>query len=113
MIKNKKKASRKVKHAWKYQFPEVEEELYREYKKLFKQDRELKKNYNTEWFGLPNWRWLVSVVSEPAGGANIAHTNKIVENHKAGVMPQWLLADPTGWEVSHVLNKGATAKDWA
>ena len=56
----------------------------------------MKKNYNTEWFGLPNWRWLVSVVSEPAGGANIAHTNKIVENHKAGVMPQWLLADPTG-----------------
>ena len=74
----------------------MEEELYREYKKLFKQDQELKKNYNTEWFGLPNWRWLVSVVSEPAGGANIAHTNKIVENHKAGVMPQWLLADPTG-----------------
>ena len=38
MIKNKKKASRKVKHAWKYQFPEMEEELYREYKKLFEQE---------------------------------------------------------------------------
>ena len=27
------------------------------------------------------------MVSEPAGGANMAQANKIVENYKAGVMP--------------------------
>ena len=41
-IKNSKKASKRVKHARRCQFPEMEEELYREYKKLRKQGYKVK-----------------------------------------------------------------------
>ena len=41
-IKNSKKASKCVKHARRCQFPEMEEELYREYKKLRKQGYKVK-----------------------------------------------------------------------
>ena len=41
----------------------------------------LKKNYNTEKFGLPTWRWLVEVVADPAAGNDRALAEVIARKH--------------------------------
>ena len=41
----------------------------------------LKKNYNTEKFGPPTWRWLVEVVAHPSAGNDTALAEKIAKNH--------------------------------
>ena len=43
----------------------------------------LKLNYNMRRFGEPTWRWLVEVVADPAGGANVPLARKIARRHKA------------------------------
>lgn len=47
----------------------------------------LKRNYNVKKFGKPTWQWLVEVVGDPAGGANMAQASDIAGRHKAGGMP--------------------------
>ena len=44
----------------------------------------LKRNYKVEKFGEPTWHWLVQVVGDPAGGADMALARKIARRHKAG-----------------------------
>ena len=46
----------------------------------------LKKNYNEKRFGPPTWQWLVQVVGDQAGGANMAHARDIAGRHRAGGM---------------------------
>ena len=41
----------------------------------------LKRNYNTEKFGLPTWRKLVEVVADEAGGNDRALAGKIAREH--------------------------------
>ena len=68
MIKNNKKASKRVKHAWKYQFPEMEEELYREYKKLFEQEnwkRTAMLSGLVYQIGSGWWAWSVNLLGAP------------------------------------------------
>ena len=43
----------------------------------------LKRNYNVERFGEPTWQWLVEIVSDPTGGANMALARDIARRHKA------------------------------
>ena len=44
----------------------------------------LKRNYDTERFGLPTWRWLVEIVADPAGGNDAALADKIARKHLTG-----------------------------
>ena len=44
------------------------------------------RNYDVQKFGEPTWQQLVEAVGHPAGGANMAHAEKIAKRHKAGGM---------------------------
>ena len=43
----------------------------------------LKRNYDTEKFGPPTWRWLVEIVADPAAGNDTALADKIARKHFA------------------------------
>ena len=43
----------------------------------------LKRNYDTERFGLPTWRWLVEIVADPAAGNDTALADNIATKHVA------------------------------
>ena len=44
-------------------------------------DTWLAQQYDTDRFGVPSWRRLVSAVASPAGGCNCLLAEKIAENH--------------------------------
>ena len=44
----------------------------------------LNRNYNVKRFGEPTWQALVRAVSDPAGGANMAHARDMATRHKIG-----------------------------
>ena len=44
----------------------------------------LKKNYDTQKYGVPSWRLLCAAAASPIGGANPALAEKIASDHKNG-----------------------------
>ena len=49
----------------------------------------LKQAYDTDRFGLPSWKLLVSAVSHPGGGNNPALAQQIAENHNGMCWSEW------------------------
>ena len=45
----------------------------------------LQQAYNTDRFGLPSWKLLVSAVAHPAGGNNHALARRIAEKHNGTI----------------------------
>ena len=44
----------------------------------------LKRNYNTQRYGVPSWRLLCAAAASPIGGADPALAEKIASNHRNG-----------------------------
>ena len=50
----------------------------------------LQQAYNTDRFGPPSWKLLVSAVSHPGGGNNPALAQQIAENHNGKCWSEWI-----------------------
>ena len=49
----------------------------------------LQQAYNTDRFGPPSWKQLVSAVAHPGGGNNPALAQQIAENHNGKCWAEW------------------------